>query len=46
MTTALIAILLAAAGYLAKRLHDSHAENVELRTRVVALKRQLAKRGG
>ncbi len=46
MTVALIGILLAAAGYLAKRWSDANSENVELRARVVSLRRQLAKRGG
>jgi len=45
MSTAIIVCLAAAVAYLGGRLRTSLAENLELRARIVVLKRQLA-RGG
>ena len=43
MTIALIAALVALAGYLAVRLQSTQAENVTLRATVTSLKRQLVR---
>lgn len=44
MTTAAIAFLVVGVVYLGGRLRGSLAENVELRARIVVLKRELARR--
>jgi hypothetical protein len=44
MTTAAIVCLAAVVAYLGGRLRTSLAENVELKARIVTLKRELARR--
>ena len=44
MTTTLIVFLVAGVAYLGGRLRLSVAENVELKARIVVLKRELARR--
>jgi hypothetical protein len=44
MTTFMIGLLIALAGYLGMRLHASASENASLRAHVASLKRQLRQR--